>query len=218
MIPPFMNDPQPEGHMASHIGRRKFLATLGGAAVAWPLAARAQPTERKRRIGIIQPASSDDAEYQVRVGALLEELQHLGWVIGRNIQVETRWTKRDPDDTRKHAAELVALAPDAIVATGISTVGPLLQLTRTVPIVFPAASDPVAAGLVQSLARPGGNATGVSLVRIQFEWEMAGVAQTGRAKRHAGGSTSRPCQSLRNCPVRRHPGGGVVGWIGSLSG
>src|SRR5262245_65688384 len=160
MIPPFMNDPQPEGHMASHIGRRKFLATLGGAAVAWPLAARAQPTERKRRIGIIQPASSDDAEYQVRVGALLEELQHLGWVIGRNIQVETRWTKRDPDDARKHAAELVALAPDAIVATGISTMGPLLQLTRTVSVVFPAASDPVAAGLVESLARPGGHVTG----------------------------------------------------------
>jgi putative ABC transport system substrate-binding protein len=149
--------------------RREFITLIGGAAT-WPLAARAQPIERKRRIGIIQPASSDDAEYQVRVGALLEELQHLGWVIGRNIQVETRWSKRDPDDVRKHAAELVALAPDAIVATGISTVGPLLRLTRTVPVVFPAASDPVAAGLVESLARPGGNATGF----LSFEYSLSG--------------------------------------------
>src|SRR5215472_16539796 len=145
--------------MASYIGRRTFLATLGGAAAAWPLAVRAQQTERVRRIGIIQPASSDDAEYQVRVGALLQELQQLGWIIGRNIRIETRWTKFDPEEARKYAAELVALAPDAIVATGISTLGPLLQLTRTVPIVFPAASDPVAAGLVENLARPGGNAT-----------------------------------------------------------
>jgi putative ABC transport system substrate-binding protein len=155
--------------MASHIGRRKFLATLGGAA-AWPLAARAQQAERVRRIGIIQTASSDDAEYQARVGALLQELQQLGWMIGRNIRIDTRWTKGDPDDARKYAAELVALAPDAIVATGISTVGPLLQLTRTIPIVFPAASDPVAAGLVESLARPGGNVTGF----LSFEYSLSG--------------------------------------------
>jgi putative tryptophan/tyrosine transport system substrate-binding protein len=154
--------------MASHIERRKFLATLGGAAAAWPLATRAQQGERMRRIGIILPASSDDAEYQVRVGALLQELQQLGWIIGRNIRIDTRWTKGDVDDTRKYAAELVALAPDAIVATGNSTVGPLLQLTRTVPIVFPAAADPVAAGLVESLARPGGNATGFLTVEYSF--------------------------------------------------
>jgi ABC-type uncharacterized transport system substrate-binding protein len=164
-----MNDPQPEGHMASYIGRRKFLATLGGAAVAWPLAARAQQGERMRRIGIILPASSDDAEYQVRVGALLQELQQLGWIIGRNIRIDTRWTKGDVDDARKYAAELVALAPDVIVATGVSTVGPLLQLTRTVPIVFPAVADPVAAGLVESLARPGGNATGF----LTFEYSLS---------------------------------------------
>ena len=108
--------------MTSYIGRREFLSTLGGAAAAWPLAARAQQTERVRRIGIIQPASSDDAEYQIRVGALLQELQQLGWIIGRNIRIETRWTKFDPEESRKYAAELVALAPDAIVATGISTV------------------------------------------------------------------------------------------------
>jgi len=156
--------------MTVTIGRRELLAALGGAAAAWPLAARAQQTERVRRIGIIQPASSDDAEYQIRVGALLQELQQLGWIIGRNIRIETRWTKFDPEESRKYAAELVALAPDAIVATGISTVGPLLQLTRTVPIVFPAASDPVAAGLVENLARPGGNATGF----LSFEYSLSG--------------------------------------------
>jgi putative ABC transport system substrate-binding protein len=150
--------------------RREFITLLGGAAAAWPLAARAQQAERMRRIGIIQPASSDDPEYQIRVGALLQELRQLGWTIGRNIRIETRWTKFDPEETRKYAAELVALAPDAIVATGISTVGPLLQLTRTVPIVFPAASDPVAAGLVESLARPGGNVTGF----LSFEYSLSG--------------------------------------------
>src|SRR5262245_17968784 len=143
------------------IGRRELLAALGGAAAGWPLAARAQQTERMRRIGIIQPASSDDPEYQVRVGALLQELQQLGWIIGRNIRI---------DEARKYAAELLALAPDAIVATGVSTVGPLFQLTRTVPVVFPAASDPVAAGLVESLARPRGNATGF----LSFEYSLSG--------------------------------------------
>jgi len=151
------------------VRRRAFITLLGGAA-AYPLAARAQQTERMRRIGIIQPASSDDPEYQVRVGALLQELQQLGWIIGRNIRIDTRWTKGDADEARKYAAELVALAPDAIVATGVSTVGPLLQLTRTVPVVFPAASDPVAAGLVESLARPRGNATGF----LSFEYSLSG--------------------------------------------
>jgi putative ABC transport system substrate-binding protein len=156
--------------MTVTIGRRKLLAAFGGAAAGWPLAARAQQTERMRRIGIIQPASSDDPEYQVRVGALLQELQQLGWIIGRNIRIDTRWTKGDADEAREYAAELVALAPDAIVATGVSTVGPLLQLTRTVPVVFPAASDPVAAGLVESLARPRGNATGF----LSFEYSLSG--------------------------------------------
>jgi len=156
--------------MASHIGRRKFLATLGGAAAAWPLAARAQQGERVRRIGYIDMLAADDPEASVRYGALLQGLQQLGWTIGRNIRIDTRWTKGDADEARKYAAELVALAPDAIVATGISTVGPLLQLTRTVPVVFPAASDPVAAGLVESLARPGGNATGF----LSFEYSLSG--------------------------------------------
>jgi putative ABC transport system substrate-binding protein len=119
---------------------------------------------------VLLPASSDDSEYQVRVGAFLQELQKLGWVIGRNMRIDTRWTKGDDDNARKYAAELVALTPDVILATGVSTVGPLLQLTRTVPVVFPAASDPVAAGLVDSLARPGGNATGF----LAFEYSLSG--------------------------------------------
>ena len=139
--------------------RRAFIATLGGAA-AWPVVARAQQIERMRRIGVLMPASPDDAEYQSWIGAFLQGLAQSGWITGRNIRIETRWTKFDPEDTRKYAAELVALAPDVILATGNSTLGPLLRLTRTVPIVFPIATDPVAAGLVESLARPGGNATG----------------------------------------------------------
>jgi putative ABC transport system substrate-binding protein len=139
--------------------RRKFITLLGGSA-AWPLAARAQQGERVRRIGVLLPAAPDDAEFQSWVGAFLQGLAQSGWITGRNIRVETRWTKFDAEQTRKYAAELVALAPDVILATGTSPVGPLLRLTRTVPIVFPIAADPVAAGLVESLARPGGNATG----------------------------------------------------------
>src|SRR5215510_4759306 len=140
--------------------RRRFITLLGDAAAAWPLAARAQQRERMRRIGVLLPSTADDSEYQAWVGAFLQGLAQSGWITGRNIRIETRWTKFDPEETRKHAAELVALAPDVILATGTSTVGPLLRLTRTVPIVFPLAADPVAAGLVESLARPGGNATG----------------------------------------------------------
>jgi putative tryptophan/tyrosine transport system substrate-binding protein len=142
------------------IGRRDFITLLGGAAAGWPIAARAQQGERMRRIGVLLPAAPDDPETQSWVGAFLQGLAQSGWITGRNIRIETRWTKFDPEDTRKYAAELVALAPDVILATGNSTVGPLLRLTRTVPIVFPLATDPVAAGLVESLARPGANATG----------------------------------------------------------
>jgi len=146
--------------MASYIARRKFLATLGGAA-AWPLAASAQqPRERMRRIGILLPAASDDAEFQARVGAFLQGLQQAGWIIGHNVRIETRWAGIKADDIRRHAAELAALAPDVILAHGSSTVGPLLQATRTVPIVFSVLVDPVGAGFVESLARPGGNVTG----------------------------------------------------------
>jgi putative tryptophan/tyrosine transport system substrate-binding protein len=119
--------------------RRDFITGLGGAA-AWPLAARAQQPERARRIGILVPAAADDSEFQARVGAFLQALALLGWTIGRNMRVDTRWATANAADIRKHAAELAALAPDVILAHGASAVGPLLQATRTVPIVFPIAA------------------------------------------------------------------------------
>jgi putative ABC transport system substrate-binding protein len=149
--------------------RREFIALIGGAAVV-PLAARAQDRERVRHIGMILPASADDPANQARVEAFLQALALLGWTIGRNVRIDTRWAGTTAGDIRRHATELVALAPEVIVASGGSTVGQLLQLTRTVPIVFPIATDPVGGGFVDSLARPGGNATGF----MNFEFGMAG--------------------------------------------
>jgi putative tryptophan/tyrosine transport system substrate-binding protein len=141
------------------VRRREVIALLGGAA-AWPLRARAQQGEPARRIGVLLPASSDDAEFQIRIGAFLQGLALLGWNIGRNARIETRWATSHADEIRRHAAELVAFSSDVILAHGASTVGPLLRATRTIPVVFPLVSDPVAAGFVDSLARPAGNATG----------------------------------------------------------
>jgi ABC-type uncharacterized transport system substrate-binding protein len=126
--------------------RREFITLLCGAAV-WPLAARAQQPERMRRIGILLAATADDAEFQAWVGAFLQALALLGWTIGRKMQIDTRWATANVGEIRRHAAELVALAPDVILAHGASTVGPLLQITRTVPIVAPVFGDPVGAGL-----------------------------------------------------------------------
>ena len=148
--------------------RREFITLLGGAAATWPLAASAQQTDRMRRIGVIVPFAADDTEAQARVGAFLQELQQLGWAIGRNVRIDTRWAGGNANDIRKQAAELAALAPDVILAHGSSVVGELLQATRTVPIVFPVVSDPVAAGFVESLARPGGNATGFTLLEYSL--------------------------------------------------
>ena len=155
--------------MASHIGRRKFLATLGGAA-AWPLAARAQQSERVRRVGVFMSTAADDSESLARVGAFLQGLQELGWTDGRNVRIEYRWGSGDAGRIRKYAAELVALAPDVILAQGSSTVGSLQQATRGVAIVFVIVTDPVGLGVVESLARPGGNATGFTL----FEFDISG--------------------------------------------
>jgi putative tryptophan/tyrosine transport system substrate-binding protein len=150
--------------------RREFLAFLGGAAVACPLAARAQVSDRMRRIGVLMPGSADDAEYQTRLAAFLHGLQQLGWSDGRNIRIDTRWGAGDANLFRKYAAELIALAPDVILAPGSTSLGPLLQTTRTVPIVFTTILDPVGAGFVDSLAKPGGNATGF----IAFEYGLSG--------------------------------------------
>ena len=142
---------------------------LGGAA-AWPLAARAQQPERMRRIGVLMGAAADDPEGQARIAAFQQGLQQLGWTDGRNVRIDYRWGAGNADDIRKYAAELVALAPDVILATGGASVAPLLQATRTVPIVFVIVADPVGAGFVDSLARPGGNATGF----MQFEYSLSG--------------------------------------------
>jgi putative ABC transport system substrate-binding protein len=149
--------------------RREFFAALGGAAAAWSLAARAQQGERMRRIGVLMSVAADDPEAKNRIAAFLQSLQQLGWTDGRNLQIDTRWAAGNADDARKYAAELVALAPDVILATGGFGVGPLGQVTRTVPIVFVSVADPVGAGFVDSLARPGGNATGFS----NFEFDIS---------------------------------------------
>src|SRR5215471_5684498 len=151
--------------------RREFITLLSGAvAAAWPLAAQAQQAERMRRIGVLMNAAAVDWEQQSWLGAFLKALQELGWIDGRNVRIDTRWVTTNAAEIRKHAAEFAALAPDVILAPGASTVGPLLQATRTVPVVFPIIVDPVAGGFVDSLARPGGNATGFML----FEYSISG--------------------------------------------
>jgi putative tryptophan/tyrosine transport system substrate-binding protein len=140
--------------------RREFITLLGGAAAAWPLAAHAQRPPRMRRIGMLMNLAVEDPESQARIGSLLQGLQEFGWTIGRNVRIDYRWTAGDAQRLRGYAAELVALAPDVIVANANPTVEALLQTTRDIPIVFMAVTDPVAGGVVQSLAQPGGNATG----------------------------------------------------------
>jgi putative ABC transport system substrate-binding protein len=141
--------------------RREFITVLGGGVgAAWPLAARAQQPGGRRRLGVLMATAADDSESRKRLFALLQGLQQLGWVEGRNLRVDIRWAAGNSDDTRKYAAELTALAPDIILAAGSLAAGPLLQATRTIPIVFAHVPDPVGAGFVDSMARPGGNVTG----------------------------------------------------------
>jgi len=160
-------DPDTTTDGDDQLRRREFITLLGGAA-AWPLAARAQQPDRMRRIGVLMYLAADDPETQARLAAFTQALQQLGWSDGRNLRIDTRWATAD--DIRTHAAELAALAPDVLVAgTGTATAAPLLQATRTVPIVFVTVIDPVGAGFVASLARPGGNATGFTM----FEYGMS---------------------------------------------
>ena len=143
--------------------RRRDFLVLGSAAAVWPLAARAQQPERMRQVGMLLSGTADDAAFQTWVGAFLQGLAQSGWVIGRNVRIETRWAGSKADDIRRHAQELAALAPDVILAHGGSTLRPLLQSTRSIPIVFTIVTDPVGNGYVESLARPGRNATGFML-------------------------------------------------------
>jgi putative tryptophan/tyrosine transport system substrate-binding protein len=141
------------------VRRRVFITLLGGAA-AWPIAAKAQQAERMRRVGVLIPLAADDPQSQRRLTAFVQGLQELGWADGRNIRIDAHWTAGDTDRMRRQAAELVALAPDVILASGGTVVGALLEASRTTPIVFTLTVDPVGAGYVASLARPGGNVTG----------------------------------------------------------
>jgi ABC-type uncharacterized transport system substrate-binding protein len=152
-----------------YLKRREFITLLGGAALAWPLAARGQQPDRLRRIGVLMSTSANDPLGEARLAAFLQGLQPFGWADGRNVEIDIRWTAGNADGIRKYAAELVALAPDVIMASGGQVIGTLLQATRSVPIVFTLTPDPVGAGFVASLARPGGNATGFT----GFEYGMS---------------------------------------------
>jgi putative tryptophan/tyrosine transport system substrate-binding protein len=154
--------------MSAKMERRTFITLLGGAAVALPLAARGQQPERLRRIGVLEPLAVDDPEALARVTALAQGLQQLGWTASHNVRIDYRWGAGDADRIRQQAAEMAALAPDAILTVGASTTAPMLRATRTVPVVFVSVVDPVGAGYVDSLARPGGNATGFT----NFEYSM----------------------------------------------
>jgi len=151
--------------------RREFITLLGGAAAAWPFVAPAQQA-KVRTIGVLLPAAADNPVWQARLGAFLQALALLGWSIGRNVNIDTRWATTSTVELRRHAAELAALAPDVILAGSTSPTGPLLQATRTVPIVFTIVNDPVGAGFIDSLARPGGNATGFMVFEfsISAKW------------------------------------------------
>ena len=154
--------------MTAFIGRREFITLLGGTAAVWPLPAHGQQGERARRIGVLMNLVADDAEGQARIAAFLQGLQQLGWTDGGNVRIDYRWAAGDR--FQRYAEELLALAPDVILASATSSVQALQRTTRTVPIVFAVVSDPVASGFVQSLARPGGNTTGF----MQFEFGLTG--------------------------------------------
>src|SRR5215831_12570682 len=150
--------------------RREFITLLGGTAVGWPLAARAQQRERMRHIGVLMNLTADDAEGQGRLAAFLQGLREAAWSVGRNVRIDLRWGAGDPELYRSYAAELVGLTPDVILASGAIVVLELQRASRTIPIVFANAADPVGGGLVASLAQPGGNATGFTI----FEFSMGG--------------------------------------------
>jgi putative ABC transport system substrate-binding protein len=158
-----------------HTRRREFITLLGGAAVAWSLAVGAEPGQRMRRIAVLQNLAADDAEGQMRLTAFVQGLQQLGWTVGRNLQIDYRWTAGDAERIRKSVADVVALAPDVILAAGGRNLTVLQQANRTIPVVFVTISDPVGAVYVDSLARPGGNATGFSLLEYTMSGKWLGL-------------------------------------------
>jgi ABC transporter substrate binding protein len=194
--------------MSEPMQRRNFITLIGGVA-AWPLVARAQQAaDRVRRIGVLMTFASDDPEAQPRLLAFAQGLQELGWTVGRNLRIDTRWIAGDTDRARKYAAELVALPSDVIVANSVGALGPLQQATRTVPIVFVNVPDPVGGGYIASLARPGGNATGF----MQSEYKSA-LFRGGRRR------PSRQRPGVRQAPKfgQRSPGRPLA-WCARLHG
>jgi putative ABC transport system substrate-binding protein len=185
--------------MASYIARRKFLATLGGAAAAWPLAARGQQGERMRRIGILMPYPPINAEMQARVRAFREELRKRGWAASVNAQFDERWTSDNMDFVRSAAANLVELNPDVILASGARVVPILMELTRSIPIVTPSASDLIERGYAGGLARPGGNVTGFGSIEpsilgkmLQTLKEIAPIHNLGDIERAVAAAAAQP--------------------------
>jgi putative tryptophan/tyrosine transport system substrate-binding protein len=176
--------------------RRDFVKAIAGSAAVWPVTARAQQGDRKR-VGIIIGPTGEESETKARIDAFLQELKHLGWDEGRNVQIEMRASAGNIGTARRYAAELVAFAPDVILAVGGSTVGPLLEATQTVPIVFTITSDPVGNGLVDSLARPGGNVTGF----MSFEYSLSGK-WLDLLKEIAPSVTRAPLSALSHISIR----------------
>jgi putative tryptophan/tyrosine transport system substrate-binding protein len=210
--------------MASHIERRKFLATLCGAAAAWPLPARAQQGQRMRRIGVLMNIMSDDPESQIRLAAFAQGLQQLGWIVGQNVSIDTRWGAGNLENLRKYSAELVALGPDVIMANSSAAVSHILDATHAIPVVFTTVTDPVGAGYVESLAHPGGNITGFT----NFEYAIAGkwlelpasITRQFLQSRKRSGSISKRCgrppREERHRRSRNGRGGLVANWCFSV--
>jgi putative tryptophan/tyrosine transport system substrate-binding protein len=162
------------------MNRRAFITLLGGTGAGWPLAARAQRGERMRRIGVFMPGTADDPVYQVGNASFLQALGGLGWIVGRNVRIDYRWGAGDVERYRAIAADLVSLAPDAVLALGYATVSALQKATRSVPIVFVEVVDPVGGSLVASLARPGGNTTGFLLFEFGFSGKWLELPRRSR--------------------------------------
>jgi putative tryptophan/tyrosine transport system substrate-binding protein len=150
--------------------RRDFIKAIAGSAAVWPFTVRAQQSDRMRRVGVLFGLAADDQLGQIIVATFSQALQQLGWIDGRNVRIDYRWSGGNAEDARKHATELVTLGPDVLIATGGASIGPLFQATRSIPIVFANVPDPVGSGFVESLSRPGGNTTGF----LQFEYSLAG--------------------------------------------
>src|ERR1700722_14073792 len=193
--------------------RREFFLALGGTAV-FPPTAHAQQRGPMRRIGVLMNVAADDPESAGRIAAFLKELQQFGWSDGRNVQIDARWAVGDVDRFRQYAAELIALAPDAVLASSSLAVAALQKVTGTVPIVFVGVVDPVGAGFVDSLAHPRRKHHRVHEFRIRPEREMAGAVERDCTPRETSSGPSGSCLTCRERYVHRHPIGGAIVWSG----